>query len=118
MKAHVPTEFRAFVRSGVLVEEYRYAPGPAPGVPVHTHDDYQLGLPETLPGLYRYRKSAVPVPPGCVSILHPGEPHCSLPRDPHTAHAVYRMLYIPRGLVAAIAARRACHATSPGSRSP
>jgi AraC-like DNA-binding protein len=98
-----PEAFCAVSIDGVLVEYYRYAPGPAPGIPVHTHDDYQFGLPETLPGLYRYRGAAVPVPVRCVSLLHPGEAHGSLPREPHTTTAIYRMLYIPRGLMASLA---------------
>lgn len=103
MKAHAPIEFAARVRNNVLIEHYRYAPGPAPGVPLHAHDDYQIGLPETLPGLYRYRGATLPVPPCTLSVLHPGEPHGSLPRGPHAVDAVYKMLYVPRAAVGSIA---------------
>ena len=37
---------------GVMLEHYRYAPGPAGVLAAHAHDEYQLGLSLNFPGEY------------------------------------------------------------------
>lgn len=88
---------------GVLLERYRYAPGPAGETPLHVHDGYQWCLSIDFPGRYVYRGATLPMPPGALSILHPGEPHSC--RDPHarTKTAHYLVAYFPVARFAEIA---------------
>jgi hypothetical protein len=45
----------AWLREGLLLEKYRYAPGPAEELPKHSHDEYQICLSLNFPGVYGYR---------------------------------------------------------------
>jgi hypothetical protein len=79
---------------GVLLEFYRYAPGPASALPKHSHEEYQVGLSLDFPGEYYYRGTRYGVPVGSLSIVHPGEVHSARdPEDRHTA-ATFRMIYV------------------------
>ena len=83
----------------VVLESYRYAPGPACEDPKHSHERYQLCLSLDFPGEYRYRNDRHPVPVGSLSIVHPGEVHSS--RDPfdREAPATYRVMYAELALL-------------------
>jgi AraC-like DNA-binding protein len=78
---------------GVILESYRYAPGPASEDRKHSHDQYQFCLSLNFPGEYRYRGERYPVPVGSLSVIHPGEIHAS--RDPFDREesATYRVMY-------------------------
>lgn len=79
---------------GVLLEHYRYAPGPPGRIEKHVHHDYQIGLSLNFPGAYDYRGSTYVVPAASVSVLHPGELHVA--RDLEVRHlpAEFRMMYL------------------------
>lgn len=65
---------------GVLLERYRYAPGPAVALPSHAHEEYQLNLSFGEPGGVHYRGAYHVVPAGHLCVVMPGETHT--PRDP------------------------------------
>lgn len=96
-------EIDAWLHEGVLLERYRYAPDRAGTTAPHVHDGYQCCLSVDFPGVYRYRGGSVPVPPGSLTVLHPGEPHsCWDPHDRPT-FARYLVAYFPPAAVAAAA---------------
>ena len=80
--------------AGVLLESYRYAPGPAIALPRHAHEEYQFGLSLTNVGGYHYRGAKYAAPVGSLAVIHPGEPHnaCGNHRD---APSLHRMMYVP-----------------------
>jgi AraC-like DNA-binding protein len=84
---------------GVLVEYYRYSPGPANADSLHVHDDYQFCLSLDFPGEYVLNRQVVDVPAGTLSIIPPGELHAA--RDPieRRTHATFRMFYLPPDLL-------------------
>jgi AraC-like DNA-binding protein len=94
---------QARVTDHALLERYVYPPGPAGQMPLHVHSEYQLGLSVDFPGVYTYRGRSVIVGPGCLSVLHPGEPHRA--RDPHERRhsATYLMMYLAPEAVADVA---------------
>jgi hypothetical protein len=49
---------KAWSRGGLLLEKYRYAPGPAQELPKHSHEEYQICLSLNFPGVYDYRGRA------------------------------------------------------------
>lgn len=63
----------------VLLEWYRYPPGPAVVLDGHAHDEYQLNLNLDLPGGYEYRGGYHVVPARRLTVVMPGEVH--RPRD-------------------------------------
>jgi AraC-like DNA-binding protein len=79
---------------GVLLERYRYPPGPAVTLPSHAHEEYQLNLSFGEPGGVHYRGAFHVVPAGQVSVVMPGETHT--PRDPgaRTNPSVHLTLYV------------------------
>ncbi len=77
----------------VLLESYRYVPGPAGTLPAHSHEDYQFCLSLDFPGEYSYRGSSYGVPVGSLSVIHPGEmPSARDPQD-RRKPATYRLMY-------------------------
>ena len=78
---------------GVILESYRYAPGPASQSGKHSHEDYRFCLSLDFPGEYRYRGERHPVPVGSLSVIHPSEAHSA--KDPHDREtpATYRLMY-------------------------
>lgn len=74
------------LREGVLLEWYRYPPGPPVVLPSHAHEEYQLNLSFNEPGGVRYRGAYHVVPAGQLSVVMPGETH--EPRDPDVREAV------------------------------
>lgn len=85
---------------GVILESYRYAPGPASESGKHSHEDYQFCLSLDFPGEYRYRGERYPVPVGSLSVIHPGEAHSA--KDPHDRETpvTYRLMYVGPELLA------------------
>jgi AraC-like DNA-binding protein len=100
---------RAWSDGGVLLESYRYAPGPAAETPRHSHGDYQLCLSPNFPGEYRYRGESHAVPVGSLSVIHPGEIHSAHdPRD-REIFAEYRMVYAKPSVFQRVVAEIAGH---------
>jgi len=95
--------------AGILLEHYRYPPGPPGADDMHTHDDYQLGLCLDFPGEYVLRSGSIAVPVGALSIIHPGELHAA--RDPieRRTPATFRMFYLPLDLVQRVSAELSSH---------
>lgn len=91
---------RAWLRGGLLLEKYRYAPGPAQELPKHSHEEYQICLSLDFPGVYGYRGTNHAVPVGSLSVVHPGEVHSA--RDPveRRIPSSYRMMYAEPDLLA------------------
>lgn len=94
---------KAWSHEKVLLESYRYAPGPAAEIPKHSHGDYQFCLSLNFPGEYHYRGERLAVPVGSLSVIHPGEMHSS--RDPQNREifAEYRMVYAKPSLLGRVA---------------
>lgn len=92
-------QVRAWSFRDVLLEHYRYAPGPAAELPRHSHEEYQFCFSLDFPGEYHYRGSRHGVPVGSLSVIHPGETHSA--RDPFDrgSFATYRMMYAAPGLL-------------------
>jgi AraC-like DNA-binding protein len=97
---------------GILLEHYRYPPGPPGSDSLHVHDDYQLGLSLDFPGEYVLKSGSFAVPAGTLSIIYPGELHAA--RDPieRRTPATFRMFYLPPDLLQRLSAELAKH---PGS---
>ena len=95
-----PYGVRAWLRGGLILEKYRYAPGPAQAVPPHSHREYQICLSLDFPGVYGYRGTNHVVPVGSLSVVHPGEIHSA--RDPRgrPAPSSYRVMYAEPALLA------------------
>lgn len=96
----------------MLLESYRYAPGPAGELPKHSHEEYQLGLSLNFPGEYRYRGDSHAVPVGSLSVIHPGEIHSARDPQDRRAFAEYRMMYANPKLLQEAAAEVAGRETS------
>jgi AraC-like DNA-binding protein len=75
-------DIAGLVRGELLVERYRYPPGPAVSLPRHMHEEYQLNLNIGATGGVHYRGAFHVVPSGGLAVLMPGEP--DTPRDPDT----------------------------------
>lgn len=73
-------------RDGMLVERYRYPPGPPVELPWHIHEQYQINLNLRAPGGVDHRGSFHAIAPGMLSVIMPGEPHRS--RDPEDRTSV------------------------------
>ncbi|MEJ3749019.1 AraC family transcriptional regulator [Actinomycetes bacterium KLBMP 9797] len=78
------------VHDGVLVEWYRYEPGPAVRLPTHAHEEYQLNLTFDVPGGVRYRGGYHVQPASTLSVIMPEEAHT--PVDPDGRDTVSRHL--------------------------
>lgn len=91
---------QAWLRGGLLLEKYRYAPGPAEELPKHSHGEYQICLSLDFPGVYRYRGTSHAVPVGSLSIVHPGEVHSARDPEERLAPSSFRMMYAEPDLLA------------------
>jgi AraC-like DNA-binding protein len=87
-------EATGWLRDGVLLELYRYPPGPPVVLPRHAHEEYQLNLNLDEPGGVHYRGAYHTVPANRLAIVMPGEAHT--PRDPdHRARdSTHLVLYL------------------------
>lgn len=100
-------------RDNILLEWYRYPPGPKVVLPTHAHEDYQLNLNVDLPAGVHYRGEHLVVPAGSLTIIMPGEAHT--PDDPgdRTAPSVHLLLEVgPEAVRSAAAA--VTHRAIPG----
>lgn len=88
----------------VVLESYRYAPGPAAELPKHAHEEYQIGLSLNFPGEYRYRGESHAVPVGSLSVIHPGEVHSARDPEDRPDFAEYRMMYARTELLGGVCA--------------
>lgn len=92
-------QVKAWSYGNILLESYRYAPGPAGTLPRHSHEDYQFCLSLDFPGEYRYRGSSFGVPVGSLSIIHPGETHSARDPEDRRKTANYRLMYVGTDLL-------------------
>jgi AraC-like DNA-binding protein len=101
---------RGLLRDGVLLEWYRYPPGPAVALPTHSHEQYQLNLNVGTPAGVHYRGAHHVVPPGQLTVIMPGEPHT--PRDPEARDqlSAHLTLYVDAELIARASAAAAASA--------
>jgi AraC-like DNA-binding protein len=83
-------EAEGLIHDGVLMEWYRYTPGPAVELPTHAHEEYQLNLTLDLPGGVHYRGGYHVQPAGTLCVLMPDEAHT--PRDPDERDTASRHL--------------------------
>src|SRR3981081_2599657 len=86
-------DVRARIHDDVILEWYRYPPGPAGTVPSHSHEGYQLCLCFGSASRYRYRGGWIVVPPGTLSVLMPGEVHTTSEAEDRQELTQYRVLY-------------------------
>jgi len=87
-------DVRAHQHRNVLVEWYRYPPGPAGVTPSHSHAEYQLCLASGSASRYRYRGGRIVVPPGSLSVLMPDEVHATEEPDDRRQTTRYQVLYV------------------------
>lgn len=92
------------LRRDVLLEWYRYPPGPPVTIPRHTHDGYQLNLNLDLPGGIRYRGAYHVVPAGSLTVVMPGETHTPIDPDHRERESEHLVLYLTPGTLVAAAA--------------
>lgn len=78
----------------VLVEWYRYPPGPAGVTSRHAHAEYQLSVGVGPPTRYRYRGGWHVVPSRSLSVLMPGEVHETLEMEDRVETGTYHVLYV------------------------
>lgn len=105
-----PPGASGLLRGDVLLEWYRYPPGPPVVLPSHTHETYQLNLNLDLPGGVHYRGAYHVVPARRLTVIMPGETHS--PRDPDDREedSAHLVLYVTPealgGAARALSARR------------
>jgi AraC-like DNA-binding protein len=104
-------QVKAWSYRDILLESYRYAPGPAGTLPRHSHEDYQFCLSLDFPGEYRCRGSSYDVPVGSLSIIHPGEMHSARDPEDRRKTANYRLMYVRPDLLRDAASEVAGRAT-------
>jgi AraC-like DNA-binding protein len=104
-------QVKAWTYRDILLESYRYAPGPAETLPRHSHEDYQFCLSLDFPGEYHYRGSNYDVPVGSLSIIHPGEMHSARDPEDRRKSANYRLMYVRPDLLTDAASEVAGRAT-------
>ena len=93
----------AWRADGLLLERYVYAPGPAGVTSRHSHGEYQFCLSFRTAGSYHYRGARHLVPPGSLSVLHPGEMHSAQDLAARTEEAHFWMMYVAPERMQAIA---------------
>jgi AraC-like DNA-binding protein len=98
------TEATGLMRDDLLLERYRYPPGPPVVLPRHSHEEYQLNLNLDLPGGVHYRGAYHVVPARRLAVIMPGEAHT--PRDPgdRDQASAHLVLYVSEAAVRAAAA--------------
>ena len=90
---------KAWSFQSLLLEYYRYAPGPAEALPKHSHDDYQFCLSCDFPGEYYYRGRFYAVPIGSLTVIHPDEMHSVRDPDDRPTPTTFRMMYASADLL-------------------
>jgi hypothetical protein len=92
-------QVKAWSFRDILLESYRYAPGPAESLPTHSHDNYKFCLSLDFPGEYSSKGSSHGVPVGSLSIIHPGEMHSVRDPEDRRKTANYRLMYVKPDLI-------------------
>ena len=97
----------------VLLERYRYGPGPASKGEMHVHERWQWCLYVGGPGSYATRAGCSVFPSGTLTVMAPGEAHAAQDPDDRHGKSVCLVAYLPaawapvhRGLVVDSAASR------------
>jgi AraC-like DNA-binding protein len=106
---------RAQMVGEVLLERYRYGPGPAGQGTMHVHERWQWCLYVGGPGSYATRAGRTVFPSGTLTVMAPGEAHATQDPDDRRRRSVCLVAYLPpdwapvhRGLVVeSVASRRA-----------
>jgi AraC-like DNA-binding protein len=88
---------------GVVLERYRYGPGPAVAYPRHAHEEYQVCLNLELPGRVWYRRAWHTVAPRSLTVVAPQEVHETRDPDDRPAGGRYRVFYLDPAAVDAVA---------------
>lgn len=94
---------RARMHEDLILEWYRYPPGPAGTIPSHSHEEYQLSLASGATSKYRYRGGWILVPPGSLSVLMPDEVHTTMEVEDRREPTDYRVLYVGPDLLRDVA---------------
>lgn len=97
------TDATGLLRRDVLLEWYRYPPGPPVALPRHTHDEYQLNLNLDLPGGIHYRGEYHVVPARRLTVVMPGEAHTPVDPDHRDRDSEHLTLYLDADALAAAA---------------
>jgi hypothetical protein len=90
----------AWLREGLLLEKYRYAPGPPEELPKHSHDEYQICLSLNCPGVYGYWGTSHALPVGSLSVVYPGEVRSAGDPQERLAPSSFRLMYAEPALLA------------------
>jgi AraC-like DNA-binding protein len=93
------------LRDDVLLEWYRYQPGPPTHLPKHAHAEYQLNLNFDQPCGITYRGAYHAIGPDQLTIVMPGEPHEPLDPAERDTPSLHFTLYVQTSLLEAIAGR-------------
>ncbi|GAA4443203.1 AraC family transcriptional regulator [Phytohabitans houttuyneae] len=88
---------------GVVLERYRYGPGPAVAYPRHAHEEYQVCLNLELPGRVWYRRAWHTIAPRSLTVVAPQEVHETRDPDDRPAGGRYRVFYLDPAAVDAVA---------------
>lgn len=105
-------------RHGLLLEWYRYPPGPAVALPTHAHADYQLNLSIGAAGGVRYRGAHHVQPDGTLGVIMPDEAHT--PVDPEARETVctHLTLYVGTDVMHEVAGELGGRTGTPSFRYP
>ncbi|MFC6016466.1 helix-turn-helix domain-containing protein [Plantactinospora solaniradicis] len=92
-------QIEAWTVDDVVLERYRYGPGPRVAYPRHAHEEYQLCLNFELPGRVWYDRAWHTVPPRSLTVVASGEVHETRDVDDRVAGGNYRVFYLGPGPV-------------------
>jgi AraC-like DNA-binding protein len=90
----VLTQAAGWLGHDVLLEWYRYPPGPAVALPTHAHPEYQFNLNLGAPAGVRYRGAHHVMPAETLGVLMPDEPHTPVDPDARDAVSTHLTLYL------------------------
>lgn len=79
----------------VLIERYRYLPGPASRAETHVHEHWQWCLYVGGPGSYATRGGRVTFPSETLTVIAPGEPHASQDPEDRRRPSACLVVYLP-----------------------
>lgn len=82
------------LRDDVLLEWYRYPPGPPVVLPAHSHEQYQLNVNLDLPAGVHYRGGYHAVPARSLAVIMPGEVHTPRDGDARDDVSAHLTLYV------------------------
>lgn len=103
---------------GVLLEWYRYAPGPPVVLPTHAHAEYQFNVSFGAAGGVRYRGANHVMPAGTLGVLMPEEPHTPVDPDARDTVCTHLTMYVDADLVRDAALQLTGRDGTPAFRDP